>query len=137
MKQLLLIILSFLVFNINAQEKTQPKKEQQLSIKNNNAEALANKETQKLTKQLELSYEQQKRVYDIYIDHFENELKTKKLITLKDKSSKEKTAKLKSAKTTALNTKLKEVLTTEQYTSYINKEPFSKKQNKKKLQLKN
>ena len=72
-----------MAFNITAQEKIEvkkesTKKEQQKLVQGDNAKVLAKTETHKLSKELNLSSEQQKKVYEIYLNHFEGELKKKK-----------------------------------------------------------
>lgn len=147
MKQLILILLSFVAFNITAQEKIEvkkesTKKEQQKLVQGDNTKVLAKTETYKLSKELNLTSEQQQRVYDIFLEHFEQELKNKeeikKLINSKDEENKEdikqKIAKQKSGYREALNAKLKEVLTTEQFENYLNK---TKEEQKTKLKAKN
>ncbi|WP_426429404.1 hypothetical protein ACPX19_07560 [Winogradskyella sp. HB-48] len=134
MKQLILILLSFVAFNITAQEKIEvkkesTKKEHQKLVQGDNTKVLAKTETHKLSKQLNLSSEQQQRVYDIFLEHFEQELKNKeeikKLINSKDEVNKEeikqKIAKQKSGYNQALKIKLKEVLTSEQFENYLSK----------------
>lgn len=134
MKKIIIILLSFVAFNLGAQEKILIKKEapsnqQQKLVKDNKAEVIAKTETKKLNKELNLSTEQQKRVYDIFLDYFENELKrkeaTKTLVKSIDKENKkvikQKIAKQKSDKKEVLNTKLKEILTTEQFEKYQEK----------------
>lgn len=136
-----------MAFNITAQEKIEvkkesTKKEQQKLVQGDNAKVLAKTETHKLSKQLNLSSEQQQRVYDIFLEHFEQELKNKeeikKLVNSKDEGNKEeikqKIAKQKSGYIEALNTKLKEVLTTEQFENYLSK---TKQEQKTKLKAKN
>jgi len=129
MKKIIIILLSFVAFNLGAQEKILIKKEasnnqQQKLVKDNKAEVIAKTETKKLNKELNLSTEQQKRVYDIFLDYFENELKrkeaTKTLVKSTDKENK-KVIKQKSDKKEVLNTKLKEILTTEQFEKYQEK----------------
>lgn len=135
MKKIIIILLSFVAFNLGAQEKKilikkeAPSNQQQKLVKDNKAEVIAKTETKKLNKELNLSTEQQKRVYDIFLDYFENELKrkeaTKTLVKSIDKENKkvikQKIAKQKSDKKEVLNTKLKEILTTEQFEKYQEK----------------
>lgn len=136
-----------MAFNITAQEKIEvkkesTKKEQQKLVQGDNAKVLAKTETYELSKQLNLSSEQEKKVYEIYLNHFEGELKRKeeikKLINSKDKENKEeikqKIDKQKSGYSEVLNTKLKEVLTTEQFENYLNK---TTEEQKIKLKAKN
>lgn len=150
MKQLILIFLAFVAFNLNAQEKIEVKKEntkseQQKFTQGNDAKALAKSETKKLTKQLDLSSEQQEKVYEVYLNHFEGEFnrkqKIKKMIDSKDKGSKEKIkqqlGKQKHGGSEALNNKLKEVLTTEQYEKYLERNKLQQKNKQKKLRAKN
>lgn len=150
MKKLILILLSFVAFNLGAQEKIEvkretTKKDQQKLIQDNDAKTLAKNETKKLTKQLDLSTKQQERVYDIFLDHFEDELKNKqkikKLINSKDKENKEeikqKIAKQKSGNREALDSKLKDVLTEEQFKNYQENTKVKHKIKQKKLRTKN
>lgn len=150
MKKLILILLSFVAFNLGAQEKIEvkretTKKEQQKLVQDNDAKTLAKNETKKLTKQLDLSTKQQERVYDIFLDHFEDELKNKqkikKLINSKDKENKEeikqKIAKQKSGNREALDSKLKDILTEEQFKNYQENTKVKHKIKQKKLRTKN
>jgi len=150
MKKLILILLSFVVFNLGAQEKIEVKrettqKEQQKLIQQDNPKGLAKSETYKLSKQLNLSSEQQGKVYDIFLNHFEEELKNKqkikKLIDSKNKENKEeikqKIAKQKSDTRKTLDSKLKDVLTEEQFKNYRENNTVEHKAKHKKLRIKN
>ncbi len=150
MKKLILILLSFVALNLSAQEKIVVKKEtskaeQQKLTQGNNAKTLAKTETQKLSKQLELTSEQEARVYDIFLNHFENELKEKEkiktLIKSKNKENREeikqKIAKQKNGNNEALNSKLKEVLTAKQLEIYQKETSETLKTKQKKLRVKN
>lgn len=132
MKNLILVIISFVALNSYAQErievkKESTKKEQQKLVKGDDAKVLAKTETYKLSKELNLSSEQQGRVYEIYLNHFQEELKNKqkikKLIDSKDKENKEeikqKIAKYKSSNKETLDSKLKDVLTAKQFENYL------------------
>lgn len=144
MKHLILILISFVALNSYAQEKIEvkkesTKKEQQKLVKGDNAKVLAKTETYKLSKELNLSSEQQQRVYDIFSEHFEQQLKNKekikKLIKSKNKENKEdieqKITKQRSNYDEALNTKLKEVLTAKQFENYLARNKNEEKLNKK------
>ena len=144
MKKLILILLSFVAFNLGAQEKIEVKREeikknQQKLVQGNDAITLAKNKTKKLTKQLDLSTKQQERVYNIFLDHFQEELKNKqkikKLINSKNKENKEeikqKIAQQKSGNRENLDTKLKDVLTEEQYKTYQKKAKALQKTNRK------
>ncbi|WP_138433033.1 hypothetical protein [Winogradskyella algicola] len=150
MKKLILILLSFVAFNLGAQEKIEIKREttekdQQKLTQNDNPKVLAKTETYRLSKQLNLSSEQQGRVYDIYLDHFQEELeskqKIKKLIDSKNEENKEeikqKIAKHKSNNRETLDSKLKDVLTQEQFKSYQENTKVKHKTKQKKLRTKN
>ncbi|GAB4161205.1 MAG: hypothetical protein Tsb0033_18290 [Winogradskyella sp.] len=150
MKKLILILLSFIAFNLSAQEKIEvkreaTKKEQQKLVQGDNAKVLAKTETYKLSKELNLSSEQEKNVYEIYLNHFEGELKRKeeikKLINSKDKKNKEeikqKIAIQKSGNSEALHYKLKEVLTEEQFKEYLEKHKLEQKPKQHKQRIKN
>ncbi|MHA7842600.1 MAG: hypothetical protein ACX93I_04725 [Winogradskyella sp.] len=150
MKHLILILISFVALNSYAQErievkKQSTKKEQQKLVKGDNAEVLAKTETYKLSKELNLSSEQQQRVYDIFLEHFEQQLKNKekikKLIKSKNKENKEdikqKITKQRSNYDEALNTKLKEVLTVKQFEKYLARNKNEEKIKQKKLRIKN
>ncbi len=151
MKKLILILLSFVAFNLSAQEKIAVKKEiannqeKKLTQVNNNAKTLAKTETKKLTQQLDLSTEQQGRVFDIYLNYFEEEIKskekTKQLIKSKNEGNKgeikQKIAKQKNSNKEVLNSKLKEVLTAEQFKNYQKKNTTKLKIAEKKLRSKN
>lgn len=150
MKHLILILISFVALNSYAQErievkKESTKKEQQKLVKGDNAKVLAKTETYKLSKELNLSSEQQQRVYDIFLEHFEQQLKNKekikKLIESKNKENKEnikqKITKQRSNYDEALNTKLKEVLNAKQFENYLARNKNEKKIKQKKLRIKN
>lgn len=120
MKNLLLLIITFFTLNISAQEKT-------TNIKQSQEESLANIETKKLTKQLNLSSEQEKKVYDVMLQHFKEKLKSKqelkKVVASKEKVKKTEIKKAivkqKQGNSEKLNNQLKEILTEEQYKSYL------------------
>ncbi|APY08903.1 hypothetical protein BWZ20_11580 [Winogradskyella sp. J14-2] len=150
MKKLILILLSFVAFNLGAQEKIEVKREttkksQQKLVQDDNPKVLAKTETRKLSKELNLSAEQQQRVFDIFLIHFEEELKNKekikKLIASKNSNNKneikQKIAKQKNGNKETINTKLKEVLTSEQFKNYQNKRKVEEKNRQKKLSIKN
>ncbi len=150
MKNLILILLSFVALNLSAQEKIAVKKEtskteHQKLTQGNNAKTLAKTETHKLSKQLELTSKQESKVYTIFLNHFENELKEKEeiktLIKSKNKGNKEeikqKIAKQKNGNNEALNSKLKEVLTAKQLEIYQKETSEALKTKQKKLRVKN
>lgn len=120
MKNLLLLIITFFTLNISAQEKT-------INIKQSQEESLANIETKKLTKQLNLSSEQEKKIYDVMLQHFKEKLKSKqelkKVVASKEKVKKTEIKKAivkqKQGNSEKLNNQLKEILTEEQYKSYL------------------
>lgn len=127
MKPLLVILLTFFVLHTTAQEKkadgTSLKKEHKLEAQNANPEALANIETKKLTKQLELTTAQESSVYDAYLDHFNAEIemkqKVKSMIASNDESKKKEIKKAiseqKAHQTEKLNNRLKSILTPTQF----------------------
>ena len=130
MKKILCLAIVFLSLSAIAQEKkskkTITKERQKIEHTVESAEALAKSETKKLTKQLELTTDQQNDVYKIFLNHFEEELKIKRkikeMVASNDKTDKEEmkksVKKVRHGLKKRLDMKLKEILNAEQYESY-------------------
>ena len=139
MKKLLLIAIAFFTLNAMAQEKqakaTSLSKETKVTSQNDQAEALANNETKKLTKQLDLSLEQQKKIHQVMLQHYKQRLQKKqqikKMLVSKKNTSKEETKKAiasyKKGQSEKLNSQIKQILTEQQYVSYLENIKIEKK----------
>ncbi len=119
MKNLVLIIITFFTLNAVAQEKSKV-------VKKNQTEMLAENETNRLTKQLDLSPDQQEKVHAVMLNHFSEKLEMKKEMkqsvsskkTINKKELGEVMVKQKQVHSDKLNNQLKEILSEEQYKSY-------------------
>lgn len=119
MKNLILIAFTLFALNAVAQEK-------QTIAKHDKASSLAKIEARKLTKQLDLTTEQEDQVYKVMLIHFKEELqrkqKIKQMVISNDKTKKAEAkkaiAKQKQGYSEKLNAQLEEILTPEQYKTY-------------------
>lgn len=135
MKYLILILVVFVSMNISAQESTKIKKGDKVSLQSNSPKALASVKTKDLTKALDIDTEQQDSVYNIFLEHFSKNKKTKdKLsedINTDKKISREKMKKRmvehKSESNKALDEALKDVLSSDQLERYEKMKSKSKK----------
>jgi len=135
MKYLILILVVFVSMNISAQESAKIKKGDKVSLQSNSPKALASVKTKDLTKALDIDTEQQDSVYNIFLEHFSKNKKTKdKLsedINTDKKISREKMKKLmvehKSESNKALDEALKDVLSSDQLKRYEKMKSKSKK----------
>lgn len=135
MKYLILILVVLVSMNISAQESAKIKKGDKVSLQSNSPKALASAKTKNLTKALDLDKEQQVSVYNIFLEHFSENKKTKdKLsqdINTDKKISKEKMKKRlvehKSESNKALDEALKDVLSSDQLERYEKMKSKSKK----------
>ena len=126
MKYLIIILAVLVSINISAQESAKIKKGDKVSLQSNSPKALASAKTKNLTKALDLDKEQQVSVYNILLEHFSENKKTKdKLsqdINTDKKISKEKMKKRlvehKSESNKALDEALKDVLSSDQFERY-------------------
>ncbi|MBV7269337.1 DUF4890 domain-containing protein [Winogradskyella luteola] len=137
MKNLVLIIITFFTLNAVAQEKSKV-------VKKNQTEMLAENETNRLTKQLDLSPDQQKKVHVVMLNHFSEKLEMKKEMKQSVSSKKainkkelgEVMVKQKQVHSEKLNNQLKEILSEEQYKNYSEMNLKQKKAKHKALKKK-
>lgn len=130
MKNLLLIVIAFFSLNALAQQKTiksnKVKKELHKKEQHNFTKERASMTTKKLTEKLNLSADQQKKIYSLLLEGNKNDIKSKsaskKLISSKDKASKQEVKKAmirqKGERLDKMNIKFKEILTPKQYEIY-------------------
>jgi hypothetical protein len=135
MKNLLLIVIAFFSLNALAQQKTIKsntvkkelhKKELHKKQQHNFTKERASMTTKKLTEKLNLSADQQKKIYSLLLEGNKNDIKSKsaskKLISSKDKASKQEVKKAmirqKGERLDKMNIKFKEILTPKQYEIY-------------------
>jgi biopolymer transport protein ExbB/TolQ len=129
MKNLLIVAITFFTLNTVAQEK-------KITVKQDQSEALANIETKKLTKQLDLSAKQENKVYAVMLQHFQEKTQSKQKIKqmVASKNSKENKTKVKKAITKykqdyseKLNSQLKKILSEQQYMTYLENQKTKQK----------
>ncbi|MFC0602947.1 hypothetical protein [Winogradskyella pulchriflava] len=130
MKKLVLIAVAFFTLNAVAQEQkvkvSTHKNGQKIEKHQESAQVHAKIETQKLIKQLNLTSDQQEKVYTVMLEHFTEEIKRKqelkKIIASKNDDNKAeiktKVKKHRQEHSEKLVSQLKEILTTEQYEIY-------------------
>ena len=149
MKKLLVIAIAFFTLNAVAQQKTVKSntinKEQRTKQQRNSPEEMARINTKKLTAKLNLSAEQQKKVYNLILESTKDNIKSKsvrkEMISSKKKASKQEFKKArmtnKGDRLDKMNTKFKEILTSEQYEKYNKMNSKNQGQRKKVLVKKN
>ncbi|NRB83723.1 MAG: hypothetical protein HRU49_08110 [Winogradskyella sp.] len=126
MKYLTLIMVLLMSLTISAQESAKIKKVNKVNLKSNSPKSLASTKTKSLNKALDLDKEQQVSVYNIFLEYFSKNEKTKdklsKELNTDKKINKEKMKKRlvehKSESNKALDEALKGVLSSDQYSRY-------------------
>lgn len=126
MKNIVLIMLALFTLNGMAQEIKTKSGEKKVQVKEQKSPAdIAGAEAKKMTKYLELSSEQQKKVYDVLLEKAEanqaSRAERMKMKTSKEQLSKEDYKKVKMKvldQQKKTDEQMKEILTEEQYTKY-------------------
>lgn len=126
MKKILLIAITFFTINAIAQEKKTEtatiRKDLRVEQQNRSPEKIADATTSKLTKQLELTEDQQKKVHALILEHtkqnYKNRDKSKGMVASNKKAPKTELIERKRVQIDEINNKLKDILTLEQYEKY-------------------
>jgi len=149
MKNLLLVAIALFTLNATAQnekiKKSPTKKERINALKNQSPEDIATVKTEKLTEQLDLTEDQQKKVYAVLVEHTEkgqkNNIRRKEMITSEKKmsraESKKEVMKQREVEMNAVNSKLKAILNAKQYEIYEQTVRKNRKPNQKIMMKKN
>ncbi len=142
MKRLLLVAIAFFTLNAVAQEKKTKSvtlnKEQHTKQQHSTPEEMATMKTKKLSQQLDLTSNQQKKVYNLILEYSkgdtESKLKIKEEIASKDKIDMQEAKKAyiinREKQMDQMNSKFKDILNDEQYKKY--EKISSKSQGKRK-----
>ncbi len=155
MKNIILIAIVFFTLNATAQEQKakvakeqktkviQKKKDVKIEHQSRSVEQMSAAKTKKLTHKLELTSDQQKKVYDVILGYTKEELNSKLKIKEKNDSdqkidrqeSKKKFMIQRDEKMEIVNNKFKDILTPEQFKKYLELNDKSKHA-KRKLSVK-
>ena len=149
MKRLLLVAIAFFTLNAVAQEKKTKSvtlnKEQHTKQQHSTPEEMATMKTKKLSQQLDLTSNQQKKVYNLILEYSkgdtESKLKIKEEIASKDKIDMQEAKKAyiinREKQMDQMNSKFKDILNDEQYKKYEKISSKSQGQSKKSKVIKN